>query len=156
MPRRPTTGRHKLTDAEYVALGEFRWSMRQFLQFSDEGAREQGISAQQHQALLAIRSHTGPEAMTIGGLAERLLIKNHSALELVARMAERDLVERRLSEEDRRRILVHIRRRGVGILQDMSLPNLRQLSETADILAEILETVRRLDRGGGATKARKA
>lgn len=138
----------KLTDAEYAALGQFRWSMRQFLQFSEEGAREQGISSQQHQALLAIRSHAGPEALTIGGLAERLFVKNHSALELVARMAENGLVERKVSPDDRRRVLLSILPRGAEILETISLRNLGQLNETAEILAEILELVRRLDASG--------
>ncbi|MFI4965981.1 MAG: MarR family winged helix-turn-helix transcriptional regulator [Caulobacterales bacterium] len=153
MPRKPTTGRRALTDAEYAALGDFRWSMRQFLHFSDDGAREQGLSSQQHQALLAIRSHPGPEAMTIGGLADRLLIKNHSALELVARMADGGLVERSVSQEDRRRTLLRILPRGVAILEAISLRNLGQLKETADILADILETVRRLDRHAARTAA---
>jgi DNA-binding MarR family transcriptional regulator len=135
----------RLTDAEYLALGEFRWSMRQFLQFSERGARDHGISAQQHQALLAIRSHSGPEAMTIGGLAEQLLIKNHSALELVSRMVENGLVERAVSGEDRRRVLLKILPKGAKILETISLRNLRQLNETAEILVEILATVRRLD-----------
>jgi DNA-binding MarR family transcriptional regulator len=148
-PRKPSKRRApNLTDAEYAALGEFRRSMRQFLQFSEEGARHQGVSSQQHQALLAIRSHAGPEAMTIGELAECLLIKNHSAVELVARMAERDLVERLASAEDRRRVLLRLLPRGAEILETISLRNLRQLNETAEILAQILETVRRLDRSG--------
>lgn len=138
----------RLTDAEYAALGEFRRSIRHFLQFSEEGARDQGISSQQHQALLAIRSHAGPEAMTIGELADCLLIKNHSTVELVARMAERDLVERVASEEDRRRVLLRLLPRGAEILESISLRNLRQLNETAEILAQILDTVRRLDRSG--------
>jgi DNA-binding MarR family transcriptional regulator len=145
-----------LTDAEYAALGQFRWSMRQFLQFSEEGARELGISSQQHQALLAIRSHSGPEALTVGGLAERLFIKNHSALELVARMAENGLVERAISDEDRRRVLLRILPRGVEILETISLRNLGQLNETAEILADVLDTVRRLDESGAWAKARKS
>jgi DNA-binding MarR family transcriptional regulator len=151
-PRKTTTGRRRraagLSDAEYTALGEFRWSMRQFLQFSEEGAREQGVSSQQHQALLAIRSHAGPEAITIGGLADRLLIKNHSALELVARMAENGLVERTASAEDRRRVLLRILPRGLDILETISIRNLGQLKETAEILDEILQTVRSLDLHG--------
>ena len=108
----------QLSDVEYAALGQFRWSMRQFLQFSEEGAREQGISSQQHQALLAIRSHPGPEPLTIGGLAERLFIKNHSALELVSRMAENGLVERAASNEDRRRVLLQALPREPAIVHD--------------------------------------
>lgn len=120
--------------------------MRQFLRFSEEGAQDCGITSQQHQALLAIRSHFGPEAITIGELAERLLIKNHSAVELVARMAERDLIERLPSDEDRRRVLLRMRPQGAEILEVISRRNLGQLGETAEILARILRTVKRLGR----------
>ena len=139
-------GGAKLTDAEYIALGEFRHSMRQFLQFSEAGAQEHGITSQQHQALLAIRAHAGPEAMTGGEVAECLLIKNHSSVELVARMAERKLIDRQGSSEDRRRVLLRLLPAGEEVLEAISVRNLRQLSETGDILARILRTVRRLHR----------
>jgi DNA-binding MarR family transcriptional regulator len=143
-----TSAPPRLSDAEYIALGAFRKAMRQFLQFSEEGAREQGLSSQQHQALLAIRAHTGLEAMSIGELAQCLLIKNHSAVELIARMVEHDLVERTVSPDDRRRILLRLRPRGVVVLETISLRNLRQLNQTAENLRQILSTVRRLDRSG--------
>jgi DNA-binding MarR family transcriptional regulator len=143
---RPGRGIARLTDAEYVALGEFRESIRQFLQFSDGGARAQGMTSQQHQALLAIRSHDGGEAITIGELARSLLIKNHSAVELIARMAERDLVERMTSDADRRRVLLGLRPAGARALETISQRNLRQLSQTAVILEDLLTTVRRLHR----------
>jgi DNA-binding MarR family transcriptional regulator len=151
--RSSARGAERLADAEYVALGEFRRAMRQFLQFSEEGAREQGITSQQHQALLAIRGHIGSEAMSIGDLAASLLIKNHSAVELVARIAERGLVERITSLEDRRRVLLRLLPRGAEVLGMISLRNLRQLSQTAEILGEILATVRRLDQSGAWSKS---
>jgi len=148
--RKPALRRNppRLTDLEYAALGEFRRSMRHFLRFSEVGALDLGITSQQHQALLAIRSHFGPEAMTIGELADCLLIKNHSAVELVTRMAERDLIERLTSDEDRRRVLLRMRPHGAEILEVISRRNLGQLSETAEILAKILKTVKRMDRRG--------
>src|ERR1700758_132311 len=96
----------QLEAADYQSLGEFRRAIRDFLAFSEESAREQGVTAQQHQALLAIRAHIGPEAMSIGELADCLLIKNHSAVGLVARLVERSLVKRHASENDRRRVLL--------------------------------------------------
>jgi DNA-binding MarR family transcriptional regulator len=141
-------GDAQLSDAEYIALGEFRHSMRRFLQFSEAGAQEHGISSQQHQALLAVRAHAGPEAMTVGELADCLLIKNHSAVELVARMAERKLIDRQDSAEDRRRVLLRLLPLGEEVLEAISMRNLRQLNETGDILARILRTVRRLHRRG--------
>lgn len=132
-----------LTSDDYRALGEFRRAIRQFLAFSEDGAREHGLTAQQHQALLAIRAHPKPEPISIGDLAASLLIKNHSAVELVARLVERDLVERRDSDADRRRVVLALRPRGAEILETISRRNLARLSEGADILADIIEAARR-------------
>lgn len=138
----------RLGAEEYKALGDFRRSLREFLAFSEEGAREQGLTSQQHQALLAIKAHGGPEPMTIGQLAESLLIKNHSAVGLVARLVERDLVRRGPSLEDRRRVVLELLPEAEKILEVISLRNVGQLNETAGILSELLETCRRLERQG--------
>ena len=107
-----------LTDADYRALGDFRQAIRQFLAFSEEGAKAHGLTSQQHQALLAIKAHPGPEPMSIGELARSLLIKNHSAVELVARLVERDLVARRDADADRRRVILALRPRGAEVPDD--------------------------------------
>lgn len=132
-----------LTADDYQALGEFRQAIRQFLAFSEEGARAHGLTSQQHQALLAIKAHRGPDPISIGDLAQRLLIKNHSAVELVARLIERDLVSRRDDEADRRRVVLDLRPRGADILETISRRNLGQLRQGADILAEIIEAAHR-------------
>lgn len=132
-----------LTDQDYLALGEFRRAIRQFLAFSEEGARDHGLTAQQHQALLAIRAHPGPDPISIGELADSLLIKNHSAVELVARLVERDLVARREAAADRRRVVLELRPGGAAALETISRRNLNRLNEGADILAEIIDTARR-------------
>lgn len=136
--------RPKITADDYQALGQFRRAMREFLAFSEDGARAHGITSQQHQALLAIRAHPGGEPISIGELADCLMIKNNSAIGLVARLAERNLVSRHTSEDDRRRIDLELRPLGAEILEAISVRNLRQLNETAEILAGILGTVRRM------------
>lgn len=135
-----------LTEDDYRALGDFRLAIRQFLAFSEQGAREHGLSAQQHQALLAIKAHPGPDPISIGELSRSLLIKNHSAVELVARLVERDLVARRDSDADRRRVILALRPRGEAILEAISQRNLGRLNEGADILAGIIEAARRAAR----------
>lgn len=132
-----------LTPDDYQALGEFRRAIRQFLAFSEEGARAHGLTSQQHQALLAIKAHRGPDPISIGDLAQCLLIKNHSAVELVARLIERDLVSRRDDEADRRRVVLALRPRGADILETISRRNLGRLRQGADILAEIIEAAHR-------------
>jgi DNA-binding MarR family transcriptional regulator len=138
-----------LNDSDYRALGDFRRAIREFLVFSQEGCLEHGLTAQQHQALLAIRAHPGPGPMTIGELAEALLIKSHSAVGLVTRLEERDLVLRRESHEDRRRALLELRPRGAEILEQISVRNIKKIGRTSEILEEILRVTRGLGERGG-------
>jgi DNA-binding MarR family transcriptional regulator len=133
-----------LSDEEYRALGDFRLAMRQFLAFSAHGAETHGLTSQQHQALLAIRVHDGDEAITIGELAERLLIKNHSALGLVARLVEGGYALRTASPLDRRRVLVILTPRGSAALEDISRRNLGELGRNSDSLKRLLEALKRL------------
>jgi DNA-binding MarR family transcriptional regulator len=140
----------RLEAADYQSLGEFRRAIRDFLAFSEESAREQGVTAQQHQALLAIRAHVGSEAMSIGELADCLLIKNHSAVGLVARLVERGLVKRHASESDRRRVLLTLEPRGDEVLLRISHNNLRKLTVTARSLRRVLSMLRKLELAQGA------
>ena len=79
-------GEDSPSPADYQALSDFRYALRRFLAFSSDAAREVGLTPQQHQALLAIMGHPAAVAMTIGMLAERLLLKHHSTVELVDRL----------------------------------------------------------------------
>jgi DNA-binding MarR family transcriptional regulator len=137
-----------LTDAEYQAIGEFRRALREFLAFSDEAARQAGLTPQQHQALLAIRSHAGQEPMTIGELADSLLIRNHSAVGLVARLQERGLISRGESAEDRRRVLLLLEPSGAELLEQISLLNIGEYQRTATFLTRVLRRVKALKPSG--------
>lgn len=145
-PARRRFRRAGLTDADYTALGEFRQAIREFLAVSEEGAEDHGLTSQQHQALLAIRARAGAEPMTVGELAECLMIKSHSAVGLVTRLEERDLVLRRACEADRRKALLELRPRGAEMLEAISLRNLRHIGRAAAVLQDLVKTVRRLDR----------
>ncbi|RAK51216.1 MarR family transcriptional regulator [Phenylobacterium soli] len=135
--------------SDYQALGAFRLALRKFAAFSDASAHAEGLTAQQHQALLAVRAHSGVEAMTIGELAECLLIKNHSAVELVGRLVTAGLLTRSPSEADRRRILLSLTPEAASRLEAISRRNLRELSSSAPIFGELLKTVRRIGREKG-------
>jgi DNA-binding MarR family transcriptional regulator len=130
----------------YRPLGDFRRALREFLAFSEAGARAHGLTSQQHQALLAIKAHDGPGPITVSELADRLLIKTHSAVGLVARLVDRGLLERRASSADRRRVQLILRPQGESVLKMITLANLSQLEAVARDLGELLRTVRRLQR----------
>ena len=135
----------ELGDAEYKAIGDFRRALREFLEFSDNAARQAGVTPQQHQALLAIRSYSGYEAMSIGELADCLMIRNHSAVGLVARLVERGLIMREESQEDRRRVLLKLQPRGAALLHEISMMNIGEYGRTADRLSQVLRRVRALN-----------
>jgi DNA-binding MarR family transcriptional regulator len=150
-PRAP-----RLDDAAYGALGRFRRAMREFLAFSEQTAQDEGLRPQQHQALLAIRAHSGPADMSIGELAECLLIRHHTAVELVGRLVDRKLVFRIANPEDRRQVLLRLEPLGAAYLERISMRNLQQLAEAAESLSEVLKTFRHLEReGAGKPAARK-
>ncbi len=91
--------------------------MRQFLAFSEGRAAECGLTPQQHQALLAIRGATEEQAVTVGFIAERLILKPHSATGLVDRLEALELVERRPAPDDRRRALIVLTPKALALLE---------------------------------------
>src|SRR3546814_15678542 len=82
-----------LADADYAALADFRHALRQFQAFSEARATAQGLTPQQHQALLTIRA-AAPDVPSVGHVHERLMLKPHSAPGLIDRLARLGLLER--------------------------------------------------------------
>lgn len=144
-PSRQRPPRRKLTSRDYQALGAFRHALRRFLAFSEAGSRALDLTPQQHQALLAVRAHPGAVPITVGELAERLLIKNHSALGLVDRLVERGLVTRAPSPQDRRRVVLALTDEGAARLETISRNNLGQLKSTLPVFTDLIRSLEQLE-----------
>lgn len=124
MARRPT-------QEDYEALLRFRTALRRFLHWSEEQAREVGLTPAQHQLLLAIKGHSDPEGPTIGEIADYLALRHHSAVELIDRAQRGELVERRRDDRDHRVIRVTLTKLGeekIALLSQLHLDELRQLA----------------------------
>lgn len=141
----PRRARRKLSPADYQALGAFRQALRRFLAFSETGARTLGLTPQQHQALLAVRTYPGPGSISVGELARTLMIKNHSCLGLVDRLVERGLLTRAPSPEDRRRVLVALTDLGRRKLEAISRNNLGELKTDLPVFTDLLQALEHLD-----------
>ena len=90
-------------------MAVFRYGLRQFLRFSEDAAKQAGITPQQHQALLAIKGFPGRSTVTVGGeLAERLQTRHHSTVELLDRLRDLKLIAREHLSADRRRVQVRL------------------------------------------------
>jgi DNA-binding MarR family transcriptional regulator len=141
-----SAGRQRvLAKPDYETLAEFRYLLRQFGSFSEEAARQAGLTAQQHQALLAIKGFPGREEVTIGELAQRLNLKHHSVVGLVNRLLGRGLIQRRHDEEDRRKVVVVLTSRAQELLLTLSLAHREELRRLAPLLQGLLQ---RLDHIG--------
>ena len=98
-----------ITPAEYRALAELRYRIRHFLREGDAKARAVGLEPQQYLMLLAIRGLPEGSEATIQTLAERLVLKHHSAVELIDRLETHGYVRRSRSRDDRLRVLRALR-----------------------------------------------
>ena len=125
------------TDIDYAALAEFRFALRRFQVFSEARAAEAGLTPQQHQALLAIRA-ADPDEATVGYVAQRLIVKPHSASELVDRLEAQRLVRREPAPSDRRRALLRLTPQAIEILSDLSAVHREEIRRLQPLLVEHL------------------
>jgi DNA-binding MarR family transcriptional regulator len=124
-----------LQDEDFERLLAFRDGLRRFLHWSEDQAKSVGLTAAQHQLLLAIRGHGS--APSIGDVAAHLLLRHHSAVELVDRAVAAGLVDRVRDRDDDRVVrlrLTALGRRRVEALAGAHLEELSRLRPRLDTL----------------------
>ena len=126
--------RHKLTTADYARLAAFRHALRRFLRFSESAAAEVGINGQHYQALLIVRASPEHSRVTINELAQQLLVKHNTAVELVDRLVRQDLVQREPSSVDRRKVELGLTPRGRQLLARLAAMHRRELQRIGPTL----------------------
>ncbi|EJT01802.1 helix-turn-helix domain-containing protein [Rhizobium sp. CCGE 510] len=131
-----------LRQEDYEALADLRFALRQFMDFSASAAQVEGLPPQQHQALLAIKGQRG-DAMTVGMLAERLIIAPHTATELIGRLSDAGLVERHADPADRRRQTIRLTEKADALLTRLSAAHLSEIREMAPKLIKLLLELQR-------------
>ncbi|WP_336487333.1 MarR family winged helix-turn-helix transcriptional regulator [Methylobacterium nigriterrae] len=128
-----------LAQADYAALAAFRQALRRFLAFSKAAARRAGLPPQQHQALLAIKGAEPP--VSVGQLAESLIIAPHTAAELADRLDAAGLVTRSPSAADRRRVELALTEKAEGVLRTLSEAHRTELRAVGPLLRELLQAI---------------
>ncbi|WP_295551120.1 MarR family transcriptional regulator [uncultured Pseudacidovorax sp.] len=114
------------------ALSEFRYQLRNFLRFSEDAAREEGITVLHYQLLLHTQGFPGRDWATVTEIAERLQAQVHGVVALVSRCEDAGLVRRRPSSTDRRQTEVHLLPKGRRKLQKLAGQHLGQLTALAE------------------------
>jgi DNA-binding MarR family transcriptional regulator len=126
MIRRMAGTKNDLKEMDYQRLARFRYALRQFLRFSEDAARDAGISPGQYQLLLFIRSF-GERPPIVADMAEKLQVRHQSAVGLIDRCERAGLVARGPDSEDRRRVRVALTAKGRRTLSKLVTLHLREL-----------------------------
>lgn len=136
MPRR------RIRDADYARLLEVRTGLRRFEKWSAERAEEHGLTGSQHQLLLAVRGHGDPRGPTIGEVAEYLLVRHHSAVELADRCARLGLITRVRDGADHRVVRLELAAEGARVLEELTGAHLEELGRLTPLFESLLSTLR--------------
>jgi len=119
-----------LKKKDFEALSEFRYQLRRFLRFSEEAVRDEGVTPLQYLLLLHIKGFPGREWATVGELAEKLQSHHHGTVALVSRCEKLRLVKRRPSDEDRRRVEIHLTAKGERCIERLARVHRAELLDT--------------------------
>lgn len=141
----PRSGRRisGLTDEVYDGLAGFRLAMRRFLSSSESALAEAGITSQQYQALLIVR--TAPSwRVRLRDLAEQMLMHHNGAVQLVDRMCLAGLAERIPAEDDKRSVLICLTAKGQAILESLAKIHVASMLANESLLAESLTLLRQI------------
>src|SRR3989442_7558438 len=105
------------------ALADLRYQVRRFLRTGEVAARAAGVAQQQYVLWRQYKGLDGREPATIRALAERLQTQHHAVVQLVDRLAARDMVARRRDVRDRREVLVELRPAGEAVPRRLAGPS---------------------------------
>jgi DNA-binding MarR family transcriptional regulator len=147
--RRPIRTRKAVRPAraaavDYETIARFRYELRRFLAFSEIEATRAGLTAQQYQALMAIRGFSISGRVSIGDLARYMLIRHHTAVELVDRMAKLKVISRSTDPADGRRVLLALTGQGERRLRRLYQIHVHELRSMGPTLTKMLKLFRRL------------
>lgn len=127
----------RLTADDYGRLLAFRDGLRRFLHWSEEQAKGVGLTTAQHQLLLAVRGHEGTPS--ISEVADHLLLRHHSVVELVDRAVTAGLVTRHEDPIDQRVVRLTLTATGEAKLSALAAAHLEELSRLRGQLAALWE-----------------
>jgi DNA-binding MarR family transcriptional regulator len=135
----------QLTNSDYRHLLELRTGLRRFLSWSARQAKGAGLTAAQHQLLLAVRGHNDGRDPTIADLADYLVLRHHSTVELVDRAVATGLVVRHEDPDDSRVVRVRLTAEGARRLEHLSEHHLEEIAHLAPTMRQLWS---RLERAG--------
>ena len=133
-----TRKNRRLSKSNYEALANFRYALRKFMAFSERATGAVDLSPQQHQALLAIKGAPNCDHLSIGEISERLMVRHHTAVELVGRLEKRGLIQRKNDPSDARRGHIYLTRKALELIETLSHAHIQELQSIRPALENLL------------------
>ena len=137
------------------SMAEFRYQLRRFLNFSEMASERCGVGAQQYQLMQVIAAMPEGQDASITYLAERMVLRHNSAVELVDRAQRVGLVRRLTDAKDMRRSLVQLTPEGEAILQRLIVEHLSELPSRSEDLMEALLALQNVLHSTGSSQQSK-
>lgn len=122
-------------------LAEFRFQLRQFLSFSEISSERHGVQAQQYQLLQVIAAAPAGQPASVSYLADRMVLRHNSTVELVDRAERAGLVRRHTDERDLRRSIIKLTPIGEQMLRAMVAEHVQELERLSDRIIHSLRAV---------------
>lgn len=126
-----------LDDKDYRTLAAVRAAIRGFAHFTEKVVQAAGLTPQQHQVLVALRAAENGE-LSIGELADTLLLQPHSVSGLADRLQTVGLVERIRSEDDRRVVTLRLTVKARQLMTSLSRTHRDELLRIRPLLISLL------------------
>jgi DNA-binding MarR family transcriptional regulator len=115
-------GLAKPSPLDFQHLLAFRVSLRRFQHWSEKQARAVGLTHVEHQLLVAIKGHPGDLPPAVGDIAAYLLLRHHSAVELIDRAEAAGLVRRSPDPAGARIVRVRLTAQGDQLVTELTRP----------------------------------
>jgi DNA-binding MarR family transcriptional regulator len=127
------------SEPDYAALLAFRVALRKFNRWTEDEARSAGVTPAQHQLLLCVRGFAGVRGPTVGDIAELLLLRHHSTVELIDRAETAGLLARRPDEDDGRTLRIGLTPKGSRTLRRLSTTHEGEVRRLVGLLQPVLD-----------------
>lgn len=132
----------KLSKSEFVARARFRHQLRLFERFTEEAALAEGITVAQYLLLLQLKGRPDRSWAYVGELAECLVLRHHTTVELVSRCESAGLVRRERADDDQRRVRVVLTPTGERAVERVARSHSRELERLLEHMRAALHQER--------------
>jgi DNA-binding MarR family transcriptional regulator len=120
-------------------MASFRYAVRKYLRFSKEFLKSKGkFTPEQYEALLALKTFSTGDGLTVRQLSERVQVKHHTAVSLTDKLAARRLVTKRRGHADRRHVYVKLTGTGERLVAKFAAAHRQELRSRATEMIRLL------------------